>query len=262
MIADDPSGRREGRGDDWARGAIGAVARGLRPLVGAAALVILVSCGSDRSFFERGMSAFDEGAYSVARREWTKGAARGDARSQNGLGRLAEDGLLGRANVREAVRWYTRAAAADHAGALLSLGNLYDDGLGVEQNYFLAARYFGRAAELGNAEAQNNLGRMLKAGQGGPLDERAAARWLKRSADQGFGPAQNSLGLMLFHGQGMNSDVEEAAFWLSLAVRHGVTGAVHNRDFVLSFLDPARRDVVADRAARWRAEPQASEPAE
>jgi len=92
--------------------------------------------------FQKGQTAFDEGNYAIAVREWKP---------------LAETG---------------------NASAQVYLGALYFAGLGVTQDDAEAVRLFRLAANQGNASAQVYLGVMYSAGRGVLQDSVMAYMWL------------------------------------------------------------------------------------
>jgi TPR repeat protein len=61
---------------------------------------------------------------------------------------------------------------------------------------------------------------------------------------------------MYFRGDGVSKNFEEALFWLELAMRQGVPGAEHNRDFVASFLDSTAIERTQQRIDSWHPEDQ------
>jgi hypothetical protein len=75
--------------------------------------------------FQTGVDAYNRGDYATAYREFLPLAKQGDAKAQN------------------------------------NLGVMYDNGLGAPQDYAEAVRWYRLAAEQGVAEAQNNLERCI-----------------------------------------------------------------------------------------------------
>lgn len=221
----------------------------LRYLVALLLAGLLAACGPTE--FEKGLTAFEAGAFADAYEQWHVAAMDNDASAQNGIGWMLENGLKGPPDPGAAAIWYDKAAEQGHDGAMLNLGNLYDNGIGVTKDYKIAAQLFEDAAYLGNAEAQNNLGRMYQNGQGVEKDQEKAVEWLERAAQQGYAPAQNSLGLHYFRGLGVKQDAEKALFWLELATLIGQEGAELNRDFVQTFVEPGKVEEIKTEALRW-----------
>jgi TPR repeat protein len=90
---------------------------------------------------DRGDTAYKQGDYGTALREWRPLAERGNA------------------------------------GAQLNLGFMYDNGYGVPQDYTKAIKWYRKAAEQGNDRAQYNLGLMYDIGYGVPQDVVRAHMW-------------------------------------------------------------------------------------
>src|SRR5208283_3265817 len=86
----------------------------------------------------------------------------------------------------EAVRWLRKAADQGDAKAQDALGLMYQDGSKrVPQDYAEAARWWRRAAEQGNVLAQFRLGAMYAEGRGVPRDSVLAYMWLNLAASNG-----------------------------------------------------------------------------
>ena len=76
-----------------------------------------------------------------------------------------------------ALREWRPLAEQGNAGAQLNLGFMYDNGYGVPQNYTEAIKWYRKAAEQGNDRAQYNLGLMYDIGYGVPQDVVRAHMW-------------------------------------------------------------------------------------
>jgi len=75
--------------------------------------------------------------------KWCKTAAKNnDARSQNLLGFMYENGQGLPRHYRDAVKWYAKSAEQGHATAQHNLGEMYEDGIGVEQDYVQAHMWY------------------------------------------------------------------------------------------------------------------------
>jgi TPR repeat protein len=103
--------------------------RFLATLLAAATLGLIAYAG-----FKEGLSAYRQGDYAKALKEWQPLAEQGDAVAQ------------------------------------FNLGLMYANGQGVPQDYKEALKWFRKAAEQGVASAQHNLGVMYAFGQGMPQD--------------------------------------------------------------------------------------------
>jgi len=95
---------------------------------------------------EDGFSAWSEGDYSTALREWQPLAEAGDVDAQS------------------------------------AIGFMYFNGQGVEQDYLQAFAWYRRAARQGNALAQNNLALMYANGNGVQRDDVRALMWFTLAA--------------------------------------------------------------------------------
>jgi TPR repeat protein len=175
--------------------------RFLATLLAAATLGLTAHAG-----FKEGLSAYLQGDYAKALKEWQPLAEQGDADAQFSLGVMYANGQGVPQDDKEALNWYRKAAEQGVAGAQFNLGLMYKNGQGVPQDYKEAANWYRKAAEQGVAGAQNNLGRMYAFGQGVPKDHKEAANWYRKAAEQGHAGAQNNLGAMYETGLGVPED--------------------------------------------------------
>jgi TPR repeat protein len=113
-------------------------------------------------------------------------AQHGDADAQFWLGAGYEQGLFGKSDFQEAMKWLQRAAKHSNPDAQITLGQMYEDGEGVPKNYVLAAQWYRKAAEH-----VPDLG--------------------------GAGQGRNHLGLLYLQGLGVLKDYVQAYVWFSLA---------------------------------------------
>ena len=124
-----------------------------------------------------------------------------------------------------------RAAAHEgDARAQNYLGTLFEDGRYMVRDFGRAAFWYRKAAERGNARGQLNLGRMYRGGLGLERDERRAAYWYRAAAGQGVAEAQFFLALMYESGRGVERDALQAWMWFSLAAELGDEDARFRRD--------------------------------
>ena len=138
-------------------------------------------------------------------------AERGDAESQNCMGRAFYFGNLGVAkDYGRAVKWFRKAAEQNDAAAQYSLGDCYGSGQGVARDEPEAVNWYRKAAEQNYASAQNNLGFCYAIGQGVAKDEVQAVKWYRKAAEQNEASAQNNLGFCYAIGQGVAKDEVEA----------------------------------------------------
>ena len=153
--------------------------------------------------FEKGFSAYTNGDYETALREWTPLAEQGDASAQ------------------------------------YNLGFMYDNGEGVPQDDATAVKWYTRAAEQGDASAQYNLGVMYYNGDGVPQDGVTAVKWFTRAAEQGDADAQVNLGVMYVKGEGVLQDDVYAHLWFNIAASLGNESAKKGRDSIVQRMTPA-----------------------
>ena len=126
------------------------------------------------SDFDKGLTAYNNGDYATALKEWKPLAEEGDVDAQYHLGVLYDNGDGVPQDYKEAVRWYTLAAEQGVAEAQFNLGNMYYDGQGVSVDYKEAVRWFTLAAEQGDVDAQYNLDFIHRKGLGVPQDDKEA----------------------------------------------------------------------------------------
>lgn len=95
-----------------------------------------------------GQAAYNTGDYATALRLWRPLAEQGNARAQNNLGVMYENGKGVAEDVNEAVRWYRLAAAQGYSGAQYDLGLAYAIGRGgVRRDPVRAYMWFSLAAQ-------------------------------------------------------------------------------------------------------------------
>ena len=165
------------------------------------------------SDFDKGLTAYNNGDYATALKEWKPLAEEGDVDAQYYLGVLYDNGDGVPQDYKEAVRWYKLAAEQGVAEAQFNLGNMYYDGQGVSVDYKEAVRWFTLAAEQGDVDAQYNLGVLYDKGDGVPQDYKEAVRWYTLAAEQGDVDAQYNLDLIHRKGLGVPQDDKEAVWF-------------------------------------------------
>jgi uncharacterized membrane protein YhaH (DUF805 family) len=89
-----------------------------------------------------------------------KGAKRGFADDQYGLGKFLLDG--DKEAKLEGIKWLEKAADQGNADAIYELGRCYELGNGVSENESTAMDLYRRAAECGHKEAQEALDKLQK----------------------------------------------------------------------------------------------------
>ena len=103
--------------------------------------------------FQKGMTAYKNGDYATALREWTPLAEQGYAGAQINLGLMYNSGLGVPQDYKTAVKWYTLSAEQGYATAQYNLGVMYGNGQGVPIDYVYAYMWFNLAAASGQKEA-------------------------------------------------------------------------------------------------------------
>src|SRR3954447_650522 len=103
--------------------------------------------------FRSGLSAYNNGDYTRAFREWLGPAERGDPAAQAGIGFLFHKGLGVMQDDREAASWLVKAAEQGQAEAQLLLGTLFFFGRGVPQSYVSAFAWCDIAGTNGQSDA-------------------------------------------------------------------------------------------------------------
>ena len=149
-------------------------------------LVPSLSWGADS---EKGLTAYNQGDYATAIKEWTPLAEQGNLIAQFNLGLMNDNGLGVVQNYKTAVKWYTLAALQEFAPAQNNLGLKYGKAEGVLQNYKTAVKWYTLASEQGHAKAQNNLGFMYGNGEGVLQDYIYAHMWWNIAASSGVSEA-------------------------------------------------------------------------
>jgi len=122
------------------------------------------------------------------------------------------------------------------ARAQNQLGYMYDNGRGVQKDDREAVAWFRKAALQGHASAQINLGLMYAEGEGVPQDDKEAVAWYRKAALQGEAMAQYNLGVMYYKGQGVLEDYVAAYAWLNLAAANGDALAMKNKPLIAKLM--------------------------
>lgn len=84
-------------------------------------MLVSVPLTSAHAGYDEGLAAYQRGQYSVALKEFTAAAARGDARAQRSLGLMHERGDGVPRNAAQAAEWYNKAVAQGLVGAQFNL---------------------------------------------------------------------------------------------------------------------------------------------
>jgi len=117
-----------------------------RALLGAS--LAFLSVPAIAAAIDDGQAAYNAGDYATALRLWRPLAEQGNARAQNNLGVMYENGKGVAQDVIEAVRWYRLAAVQGYGGAQYDLGLAYAIGRGgVRRDPVRAYMWFSLAAQ-------------------------------------------------------------------------------------------------------------------
>ncbi len=108
----------------------------------------------DRFF---GYAAYKSGYYQRAMNLWLPLAEAGDARAQEFVGILYEEGHGVPKDVDRAMSWYERAAESGDMAAQYNLGRIYLEGRLVERDAERGRDLLRRAAEQGDEDAKTLL---------------------------------------------------------------------------------------------------------
>lgn len=111
---------------------------------------LLLGAPSYSADFNKGLTAYDNGDYATALKEWKPFAEQGDAIAQYNLGVMYQAGEGVPQNYKEAVRWWTLSAEQGHADAQGNLGAMYAFGTGVLKDFVYAHMWGNIAATNGN----------------------------------------------------------------------------------------------------------------
>ena len=161
----------------------------MKTLLAILLLIPSLSWGAD---FQKGLTAYNQGDYATAIKEWTPLAEQGNASAQSNLGIMYSKGVGVVQNYKTALEWYTLAAKQGDADAQHNLGVLYNNGDGVVQNYKTALEWYTLAAEQGHADAQHNLGSFYGNGWGVIQDNIYAHMWWNIAASSGASNAADN----------------------------------------------------------------------
>ncbi len=184
-------------------------------------------------------------------------AEMGDPEAQNTLGEkyYRVEGV--EQNCFEAKMCFHRAAAQDHAKAQLNLGLFYDPE-GNRCKYPCpdcdqeAEKWYRMAAEQGLAEAQWELAWFYMRGWGNEADDEVET-WLRQAAEQGQAEAQFNLAMMHIHRPKGREDYVRAYMWFDLAVHHGFSYAVDERDRLASGMTAEEIEEAQQLVRNWKA---------
>lgn len=136
--------------------------------------------------FEKGLTAYDNGDYTTALREWTPLADRGHDKAQVNLAVMYLRGQGVPKDQRKALTYLTPAAGRGNSVAQRYLGMMYHRGNGVVQDFQTSFDWYYLAAEQGDVLAQYSLGSTYSVGRGVPKNNLLAHMWFNISASQKY----------------------------------------------------------------------------
>jgi TPR repeat protein len=202
--------------------------------------------------YDDGFAAYNRGDLATALRLWRPLAEQGDARAQNALGRMYDEGQGVPQDYVEAVRWYRMAAEQGYAYGENNLGVMYYQGHGVPQDYVQAMKWCRKALAQGNDLAPWNIN--LLGDNSGVLKADPELRQSYRDdADKGDPDAQYAIGLMYLEGRGEPQDYVQAHMWLNLAASaSGFYVYTKKRDDAAARMTPAQIAEAQKLAREWK----------
>ena len=96
--------------------------------------------------YEAGVTAYRQGDYALALREWRPLAEAGEAGAQAGLANMYRAGLGVAQDSGEALKWYQKAVGQGHTLAQYNLGLIFANGRLVAKDLGEALRWYREAA--------------------------------------------------------------------------------------------------------------------
>ncbi len=130
------------------------IAKLLRTIISAASIWTCLASAALAGAYEDGFEAYNRGDYATAVRLWKPLAEKGDAKVQNNLGVMYENGQGVMQDYAEAVKWYQKGADQGIAYAQYNLGLMYANGHGVPQDYVQSHKWLNLAAARASASEE------------------------------------------------------------------------------------------------------------
>lgn len=183
-------------------------------------------------------------------------AAAGNPLALYQFGRMLEEGVLEKQNLKKALKYYQDAAAGNIDSAQFALGRFHLYGIEVPENAVVAKRYFEQALGNGHALAGRQLAQLYQYGKGVEPDLSQATAYYIQAYDLGDkkviaqlqnlplemysshpaviefrarqGNAENEylLGRMYLNGEGEDKDPELAYYYTNQAAQKGLPQAL------------------------------------
>jgi len=172
--------------------------------------------------YRKGQDAAKRGQLTAAVEAFEQAADKGHAPSQYELGLILKAGRKPvDQDLPRARRLMQKAAEQGNPAALFEAAQMADRGLGGDKNCKDAEKWARKAAEKGSPEAAQLAGELNLKTCDGNKNPAEAARWLRKAADKGSRDAAFSLGVLYFNGDGVGKDQGEAKRWLEAAASKG-----------------------------------------
>ncbi|WP_156176701.1 tetratricopeptide repeat protein [Kiloniella spongiae] len=168
--------------------------------------------------FDKGLSAYLDGEYAIALREFHMLAELGDGEAQFYLGEMYGLAHGVERDLVLARKWFLRASERGNFDADSRLALLYQSGFGGEQSDTLALYHARRGADNNNDASQFTLAEFYEKGSAGVAQSNARAlKWYLLAADKGFTPAYLGLG-RVYEKIG---EIDNAKLWYQRAIDEG-----------------------------------------
>ncbi|WP_162199368.1 tetratricopeptide repeat protein [Kiloniella litopenaei] len=168
--------------------------------------------------FDKALSAYLDGEYAVALKEFYKLAELGDGEAQFYLGEMYGLAHGVERDLVLARKWFLRASERGNFDADSRLALLYESGVGGEQSDTLALYHARRGAKNNNDASQATLAEFYEKGDAGlAQSDEDALKWYLLAADKGFTPAYLGLG-RVYEKIG---EIDNAKLWYQRAIDEG-----------------------------------------
>jgi uncharacterized caspase-like protein len=177
--------------------------------------------GDRAGSFESAMAAYNRQDYRSAAAQARPAAERGDARAQDLLGWLYQNGHGLPQDLARALDWYQKAADLGLAKGQQNVSFMYRNGMGVPVDYAKSLFWAQKAAAQGNANGQISVGLHYLNGWGVARDYARAMDMFMKAAAQNDSNGQHSVAYMYENGLGVESSRSRARDWYARAATQG-----------------------------------------
>ncbi len=171
------------------------------------------------------LNAFKAADFMQAYGRCIDSAEQGDKDAAFIVARLYAQGVEGRPDLINSVKWLQRAVQLGHVEAAYNLGIAYHYGKGIEQDLPKALEAYRLAAAGNNPKALRNLGALYETGSGVSQDLPTAFLHYEKSAWLGLPDSQLKVAVMLLRGMGTEADPALARVWMDKAAASGHAAA-------------------------------------